>query len=154
MTQKGEGRIMKRKNLAFLSVTVSMVLLAGCATAKPRPASQSDLNGQVSALQNEVQAKDQQIQDLQYQLESQQQSLQTNFSRKGKNERPSIIRVEGVSAADLQKALVRAGYNPGPVDGHVGKRTKNAVKAFQRKNNLRADGIVGEKTWAHLKSAS
>lgn len=35
-------------------------------------------------------------------------------------------------------------------DGIFGKVTEDAVRAFQRKNGLVADGIVGEKTWALL----
>ena len=35
-------------------------------------------------------------------------------------------------------------------DGVFGKITEEAVRAFQRKNNLKADGIVGEKTWEKI----
>jgi peptidoglycan hydrolase-like protein with peptidoglycan-binding domain len=55
-----------------------------------------------------------------------------------------------VSATELQRALLRAGFDPGPVDGKLGKKTKAAVKAFQRKQGLTADGVVGEKTWSAL----
>ena len=53
---------------------------------------------------------------------------------------------------DLQAALKRAGYDPGALDGKLGKKTRSAVKAFQKKNGLTADGVVGEKTWAALRS--
>jgi hypothetical protein len=36
------------------------------------------------------------------------------------------------------------------VDGDFGLLTKDAVVAFQKKNNLYADGIVGRNTWAAL----
>ena len=35
-------------------------------------------------------------------------------------------------------------------DGVFGKITDEAVRAFQRKNNLVADGIVGDATWAKI----
>ncbi len=35
-------------------------------------------------------------------------------------------------------------------DGHFGPNTEKAVIAFQKKNRLEADGIVGPRTWAKL----
>ena len=36
------------------------------------------------------------------------------------------------------------------IDGNFGKATETAVKEFQKKNGLTADGVVGKKTWAAL----
>ena len=36
------------------------------------------------------------------------------------------------------------------VDGIFGRKTEEAVKAYQRKQRLAADGLVGRKTWAAL----
>lgn len=47
----------------------------------------------------------------------------------------------------LQRVLKKEGCNPGPVDGMFGSRTLAAVKRFQRKHGLAADGIVGSRTW-------
>ncbi|MBP9733764.1 MAG: peptidoglycan-binding protein [Candidatus Omnitrophica bacterium] len=63
-------------------------------------------------------------------------------------------RVAGVTTAEIQRALKKAGYDPGPADGRLGKRTKQAILDFQRAKGLKADGVVGKKTWAALKSAS
>ncbi|MBM3243656.1 MAG: peptidoglycan-binding protein, partial [Candidatus Omnitrophica bacterium] len=54
------------------------------------------------------------------------------------------------SAKDIQLALINAGYNPGKVDGRIGKQTIEAIKSFQKAHNLVADGKVGKKTWAVL----
>ena len=128
--------------------------IAGCATTRARkPEPVVDQNSQVAELQKQLQEKDQQIQDLQYQLTNNQQSISSSNSSTGsKSNKSSIIRVSGVSVMDVQKALVRAGFDPGPVDGHVGKKTKSALKQFQRKHNLSADGVVGDKTWDLLKN--
>lgn len=50
----------------------------------------------------------------------------------------------------LQTKLKRWGYYNGAVDGIYGSKTISAVKSFQRKNNLTADGIVGPKTASAL----
>lgn len=36
------------------------------------------------------------------------------------------------------------------VDGDFGSKTESAVKAYQKKNGLTVDGIVGRNTWAHM----
>ena len=46
----------------------------------------------------------------------------------------------------LQSKLKRWGYYNGNVDGIFGSGTAQAVKYFQKKNGLTADGIVGEAT--------
>ena len=51
----------------------------------------------------------------------------------------------------LQYKLFSRLYSPGTIDGIFGKNTLNAVKQFQKDNNLSVDGIVGPKTWAKLK---
>ena len=140
-------------NKFFQWTTVSLVLIvfaSGCATAKPRRADAVDASTQIAQLQSELQAKDQQIEDLQYQLESVGRSMGSSGSfSSGKS---SIIRVSGVSVKDVQKALKRAGFDPGPVDGQAGKKTKSAIKQFQKSKNLKADGVVGEKTWSLLRT--
>ena len=50
----------------------------------------------------------------------------------------------------LQDALNYLGYSTGGIDGIFGSQTLNAVKAFQRANNLSSDGIVGCGTWRKL----
>jgi peptidoglycan hydrolase-like protein with peptidoglycan-binding domain len=51
-----------------------------------------------------------------------------------------------------QRLLSDYGYDPGPVDGAFGHKTKKAVERFQTDFGLTVDGIVGPKTWAMLGS--
>jgi len=51
----------------------------------------------------------------------------------------------------IQSALKKAGFDPGPIDGKIGKKTKKAIRQFQKANGLKADGIVGKLTWVKLK---
>lgn len=60
---------------------------------------------------------------------------------------------KGFEVKQLQNLLVLLGYNAGKADGVFGVQTENAVKHFQKKNGLIADGIVGDKTWAVLDAA-
>lgn len=52
----------------------------------------------------------------------------------------------GYDVLQLQMILQSLGYDPGPIDGIFGPRTKNAIMRFQRDNGLKVDGIVGPET--------
>lgn len=56
----------------------------------------------------------------------------------------------GSEVKQVQQKLKRWGYYSGSVDGIFGSGTKKAVVAFQKKNGLSADGIVGTKTFQAL----
>lgn len=56
----------------------------------------------------------------------------------------------GSDVKQVQTALIRAGYDPGPVDGIFGSKTETAVKQFQRVLGAKQDGIVGPVTWRYL----
>lgn len=57
---------------------------------------------------------------------------------------------EGYYVSLLQLGLLRAGQEPGALDGIFGRRTLSALTAFQRAQGLSADGIAGNLTWTAL----
>ena len=59
----------------------------------------------------------------------------------------------GSGVKQIQSALVAHGYKVSP-DGTFGPLTAQAVKDFQTKNGLAADGVVGPATWAKLSAAT
>jgi len=59
----------------------------------------------------------------------------------------------GAEVMQLQTALNKLGFNPGPIDGIFGPKTETAVKAFQSTKGLLVDGIVGRNTWAAIDKA-
>ena len=145
---------MTRRTFRLLTFSFAVIVFtSGCATTRAhKPDAAQDLQQQTADLQNQLIAKDQEIQDLKYQLESSRQALPvTNFST-ANSDKYNILRVSGVSAQEVQRALMRAGFDPGPIDGKLGKKTRLAVKAFQRKHGLMADGVVGDKTWSALRA--
>jgi len=46
------------------------------------------------------------------------------------------------TVTDIQRALQRAGHNPGPIDGVYGTRTNAAVRSFQRANSIPTGGLT------------
>jgi peptidoglycan hydrolase-like protein with peptidoglycan-binding domain len=49
-----------------------------------------------------------------------------------------------------QQALKTQGFDPGPVDGRMGPRTRAAVTDYQRKNDLPVTGMLDEATLTRL----
>ena len=56
----------------------------------------------------------------------------------------------GGEVKELQRRLKQWGYYNGAVDGIYGAGTVKAVKYFQQKNGLKADGIAGKSTFEAL----
>ncbi len=57
---------------------------------------------------------------------------------------------KGSEVKEVQRRLKNWGYYKGNVDGIFGAGTKSAVIAFQKKNGLTADGVVGKATYKAL----
>lgn len=71
--------------------------------------------------------------------------------RKSSNINSGYLRLgsTGAGVRELQRTLVLAGYSL-KVDGDFGAATDKAVKDFQRRNQLKVDGIVGSQTQTTL----
>ena len=134
------------RSAALLVVAFS---LAGCATVKNRKTDAVKPEDQVQTMQTELAEKDRRIDELESQLEEMRSAPRAQVTPAAP--KSNVIRVPGVTALDVQLALKRAGIDPGPADGRLGSKTKEAIKEFQRRKNLKADGIVGAKTWSLLK---
>lgn len=86
------------------------------------------------------------------------ESERTERQEQPRNEKVSDVHDEVLSyrlqsnerITRLQTALQKAGYYNGEIDGHLGQRTKRAIKKFQKARGLTSDGIAGEKTWKAL----
>ncbi|MFE6489442.1 peptidoglycan-binding protein [Streptomyces sp. NPDC057757] len=57
----------------------------------------------------------------------------------------------GADVAEAQCLLRRAGISPGGIDGMFGPLTLRAVKTFQQREGLVADGMLGPRSWKALR---
>ncbi len=142
------------KKLTLLLVACVFVFsLSGCATCrKQNNIEMQGLKNQISVLESQVQTKDEEIGSLKEALSKTQEEKIISSSR-GFGNRGVVSRVKSrPNAKQIQTALRNAGYNPGPIDGKIGKQTREAIRSFQKDNNLQVDGGVGKKTWELLRN--
>jgi peptidoglycan hydrolase-like protein with peptidoglycan-binding domain len=53
--------------------------------------------------------------------------------------------------AEVQQALNNLGYNAGPVDGQMGRKTTDAIRNYQSDNNLPVDGEPSRRLLRHMR---
>lgn len=134
----------------ILRMLVSMFLiigLIGCATTKKGSSANVEITGlqeKISDLEKELQEKDEEIADLQERLS------QAKISESEDALSLKEVDMSKVTPKDIQTALRNAGFYSGAIDGKIGRKTKEAIKEFQKSNGLKADGIIGKQSWGKL----
>lgn len=138
----------------FAGIFLLLIGLAGCATTQgPTTA---DLQMKVNDLEQQLAAKDDEIKDLKFTLKDMTYEVDRMKARGGTVAKSSyakndeLLRVD-VSPETVQQALKAAGYYSGAIDGKLGARTKSAISKFQQDKGLKADGVVGQRTWSELR---
>lgn len=143
---------MFRKAYIFVLLGVFAISLSGCVTArasKQKDLESQGLRNQVSALESQIQRRDQEINSLKEELNSLIEQ-KNQAAAESVKEKPAVGVSTRPTTKQVQTALKNAGFYTGNVDGHMGKKTHDAVKAFQKVNNLTVSGKVSKKTWALL----
>ncbi|MBN1794024.1 MAG: peptidoglycan-binding protein [Candidatus Omnitrophica bacterium] len=158
-----------RLNFLLLCVFFLMLILVlgGCATASKSDMADlqvQQLRTRVGSLESQLERKNAEVGYLSERLDDTQDELErtrlelakekekkvlffnNKTSQNVKNENPKPTPVQ------IQKALQKAKFYEGPIDGKIGKNTQKAIMDFQRANNLKSDGIVGKETWTKLSS--
>ena len=160
--------------IRLLSILFLAVAFSGCATTQMKTQNEQ-MESRVTELEKNLQAKDAEIVDLQYQVKDLSSKVETlkptesdqasadvqSASSSSEQAGPAgasdasitspIIRVK-VNPEKVQRALKSAGVYTGPVDGKIGAGTKAAIVEFQKSHGLKADGVLGRKTWEELKT--
>lgn len=73
------------------------------------------------------------------------------FAATSVDDMPSEMRTAYIRG--IQDELAAHGYRPGPADGIVGPRTRQAIRRYQRDAGLTADGVASKELLEHLKFA-
>ena len=132
------------KRAAVLCVLAFFIfLVSGCATIRTsKDVEMEGLRERISTLEAELSAKDEEISSLRSASAEMQQVRVSTRSAGEVKSRPKV--------RQIQQALANAGFDPGPIDGKMGKRTRSAIRTFQSANGLVVDGKVGKQTWGVL----
>jgi len=142
---------MPKRRVAIFVLLMFLVSLSGCATTRKRTDLEiQGLKNQISVLEAQIQSKDEEISSLRDALSKTVETKENLVKEVGRKKitgetksRPNV--------KQIQTALTNAGYNPGRIDGHMGKQTKEAIRAFQKANGLKEDGKAGKETWNLLR---
>jgi peptidoglycan hydrolase-like protein with peptidoglycan-binding domain len=138
---------MKRRVLVLFLLVIFVITLSGCATM----GGQSQV--EMQRLRNQVVALETQIQDKDAEIDSLRKALSQTTEEKYALIKRTRLKAEVTTKPtirQIQIALKNAGYDPGLIDGRMGKATRTAIKNFQKANNLSVDGKVGKQTWSVL----
>ncbi len=60
----------------------------------------------------------------------------------------------GPDVIEVQCLLRWAGFSPGDIDGIYGPMTQRAIKRFQAREGLEADGVIGPRSWKALRGVA
>lgn len=156
--------------LRLLSIVILAIAVSGCASTQMKTQNEQ-IESRVTDLEKNLQAKDAEIVDLQYQVKDLSSRVdgpksagtdQSAQAAPDSTDQADSVKVSDVSSASqiirvkaspekIQRALKSAGVYTGAVDGKIGAGTKAAIIEFQKSHGLKADGVLGRKTWEELK---
>jgi peptidoglycan hydrolase-like protein with peptidoglycan-binding domain len=69
------------------------------------------------------------------------------------SEQPASFELTREMIAEMQRDLLRLGYDPGAVDGVIGSKTRKAIRLFQQANGLDPNGLLTTALAEALRSA-
>jgi len=136
---------MEKKFMWMGLAVIGIFVLSGCATMKKNDALlNQELRNKISVLETQLKDKDDEINSLKESTLKGSEDVNLDLNKAG------VARLR-IDPKQIQSALKNAGYYDGSIDGKLGRKTRKAVRSFQKANNLPVDGRVGKNTWLVLK---
>ncbi|OIO39880.1 MAG: hypothetical protein AUJ75_00740 [Candidatus Omnitrophica bacterium CG1_02_49_10] len=139
---------MKRYIIIISIMVFAAMAVSGCTTVPKKIRTEvQGLNQRVDTLESRVEG----MESKQVELEmaaSEKAARSAYRSETRTNVTPkSRATVSKASITEIQTALKNANFYDGKIDGIKGKKTRRAIREFQKANGLNPDGVVGPKTW-------
>lgn len=67
-----------------------------------------------------------------------------------KKQESEVVKVETGTVLEIQKSLIRMGYDPGDVNGQIQPATENAIRLYEQKHNLLETGRPSQELLKHM----
>lgn len=154
---------MKRIGFVFLALIICLSLtISGCSSA------QKKLSEEVKGIKTKVETLETRVEGVEVK-QSETERLAMEQAQKLEEARAERARFAGKSnveikhkrssmdkqrVREIQACLKNAGFYDGEIDGVKGRKTRAAIRKFQKANGLSADGVVGKRTWEALSKYS
>lgn len=151
---------MKKGLIGIVAVVIAMFFVSGCETVPKKFREEvTGIRSRVDNLESKVDGVEAKQQEVERMTGEQAQAIEemkttrasdvsTNISVKPRDFK-SRSRIK-----EVQACLKNAGFYSGKINGVNTKRTRKAVREFQKTNGLKVDGVVGPKTWELLSKYS
>lgn len=154
---------MRRISFIFIALIICLGLtISGCSSA------QKKLSEEVKGIKTKVDTLETRVEGVEAkQAETERMTMeQAQKVEEMKSERVRPIAKTNIGirekrsskdrdrTKEIQTCLKNAGFYHGEIDGVKGRKTRAAIKKFQKANALTADGVVGNKTWEALSKYS
>jgi len=152
---------MGRRSLAYVVLAILLIIaVSGCQSVPKKFREEvSGVKTRVDTLETRVETVETKQASAERSVMEQSQAIEDLKARRAAPETTNISVKPRAGhpkerTKDIQACLKNAGFYNGKIDGVKGKATKKAIKEFQKANGLKADGIVGKRTWELLSKYS